>query len=269
MEIQLYSKNRHHILYDAQQISQISELWFQQKWWQDKAQISEPSGGRGQAIFVRPETEFWPAASAQPQLVIRHYRRGGLIARLIKDHYLFTGLEHSRPWQEFNLTCTLYQQGLPVPRPLAAHLEKKGLFYQADLITERLPDSRPFADYLHTDNHNAETLRLIWQNVGLTLARFHRFGLNHSDLNANNILVTFQNGTQEGSSQNDVQVESQVKVWVIDFDRCQLDDPNTPQWQQNNLQRLQRSILKLTGQTELPALWQQLQTHYLEQIKKQ
>lgn len=260
MEIQLYSKNKHHILYDAQQISQISEHWFQQKWWQDKAQISEPSGGRGQAIFVQPNSSFCRSEDKQRQLVIRHYRRGGLIARLIKDHYLFTGLENSRPWQEFKLTCTLYQQGLPVPRPLAAHLEKKGLFYQADLITERLPDSRPFADFLDTDNPDDEMLRFIWQNVGQTLANFHRFGLNHSDLNANNILVTAHGDGQSSSSQ--------IKVWLIDFDRCLLDDPNNPQWQQNNLQRLQRSISKLTGQTELPYLWQQLHKHYLDQIKK-
>ncbi len=251
MEIQLYSKNRHHILYDAQQISQISEHWFQHTWWQDKAQINEPSGGRGQAIFVQPNGDFCSTVGAVPELVLRHYRRGGLIARLIKDRYLFTGIENSRPWQEFKLTCTLFEQGLPVPRPIAAHIETQGLFYQADLITERLPDSRPFADYLSWDKHNnlEPNLALIWQNVGQTLARFHRFGLNHSDLNANNILVS-----------------DTGQVWVIDFDRCHLDDPKQPQWQQNNMQRLQRSILKLTGQAQLSGqlleLWQQLHQHY-------
>ncbi|MAC46109.1 3-deoxy-D-manno-octulosonic acid kinase [Oceanospirillum beijerinckii] len=250
MEIQLYSKNRHHILYDAQQIPQINEHWFEQTWWQDKGQISEPSGGRGQAIFIQPRGDFCTTVATVPELVLRHYRRGGLIARLIKDRYLFTGLENSRPWQEFKLTCTLFEQGLPVPRPIAAHIQQQGLFYQADLITERLPNSQPFANYLSPGKHDKDAdLTVVWQNVGHTLACFHRFGLNHSDLNANNILI----GTTG-------------QVWVIDFDRCQLDDPKQTQWQQNNIQRLQRSILKLIRQEQLSGqlltLWQQLYQSY-------
>lgn len=235
MEIQHYQHNKHHILYDADRHAQITEHWFNPEWWQDKACITEPEGGRGQAFFIESE---------QHNLVLRHYRRGGLAARISSDRYFYTGLEKTRPWQEFQLTRQLYQQGLPVPRPVACHLQRHGLFYTADLMTERLPDARPFSDFLdHQDPH-------IWQAVGQTVARFHRAGLNHSDLNAHNILVN-----ESGS------------VWLIDFDRCQMETSSEPGdrqqlWQKNNVQRLKRSILKLTGLQNTPENWLSLTNSY-------
>lgn len=267
MEIQLYSKNKHHILYDAQQIPQISEHWFQPEWWQNKAHITEPTGGRGQAFFIQPypvdaqpEIAQAPTGGKQPSkpiqkqqpktLVLRHYRRGGLIAKLIQDQYFYTSLTQSRPWQEFELTKTLFQQGLPVPRPLAAHIERQGLFYRADLLTERLPNAKPFAEYLDSNNQQKNSDQL-WQNVGETIARFHQAGLNHFDLNANNILL-----------------DHSGQVWLIDFDRCHFSNSSETQWKEANIQRLQRSILKLTRQTELPKAWSYLYDNYLIQLKK-
>lgn len=267
MEIQLYSKNKHHILYDAQQIPQISEHWFQPEWWQNKANITEPTGGRGQAFFIRPydspsqstnqqasvQTKNTPVTSQNQQpleFVLRHYRRGGLIAKLIQDQYIYTSLTQSRPWQEFELTKTLFQQGLPVPRPLAAHIERQGLFYRADLLTERLPNAKPFAEYLDSNNQQKNSDQL-WQNVGETIARFHQAGLNHFDLNANNILL-----------------DNSGQVWLIDFDRCHFSNLSETKWQEANIQRLQRSILKLTRQTELPEAWSYLYENYLIQLKK-
>lgn len=238
MDIQLYSKNKHHILYDAEQVPQITEQWFVPDWWQKEAQVSEPSGGRGQAFFIHRH-------APQPDLVLRHYRRGGLVAKISADRYLFSGLEKSRAWQEFKLTQQLFESGLPVPRPIAAHIQRAGIFYQADLLTERLPDTQPFARYLNDHNELDDQQRQhLWQQVGKTIALFHRAGLNHSDLNANNILVN-----------------THQQVWLIDFDRCQLQSPS-PHWQQQNLARLQRSIVKLNQQAELPSLWSELEFTY-------
>ena len=59
------------------------------------------------------------------------------------------------------------------------------------------------------------------------VARFHRAGVDHADLNAHNLLFN-----------------PQGKGWMIDFDRGALRIPAT-RWRENNLMRLQRSLLKL------------------------
>ena len=61
------------------------------------------------------------------------------------------------------------------------------------------------------------------------IARIHRAGLDHADLNAHNLL--FEDGG---------------RGWVIDLDRSQLRIPATP-WREANLARLERSLLKLRG----------------------
>ena len=65
-----------------------------------------------------------------------------------------------------------------------------------------------------------------WEEAGLLVARFHRAGLDHADLNAHNLLF-----------------DSQGRGWVIDFDRSQLRIPETA-WREGNLRRLQRSLHK-------------------------
>ncbi len=232
MTIEIYSSKKQHILYDAEHLSQIDERFFQPDYWREQQRLTEPRGGRGQAFFIQHPngTDY----------LLRHYRRGGLIAKISQDKYWFSGLEKSRPWREFYITYQLHQAGLPVPQPLAARVVQHGLLYQGDLLTLRIPDARPFASYL---SDSAQVL--LWQEVGRTIARFHRWGLNHVDLNANNILVN-----PEG------------KVWLIDFDRCQ-KMPKQGGWQEQNLARLYRSVCKLTLTNKIPEeLWQALQKGY-------
>lgn len=50
--------------------------------------------GRGTTWFV--QTEQLPAA-------LRHYRRGGLFGKLIKDHYWFSQWHNTRSCEEFQL----------------------------------------------------------------------------------------------------------------------------------------------------------------------
>ena len=71
-----------------------------------------------------------------------------------------------------------------------------------------------------------------WEETGRLIARFHRAGLDHADLNAHNILFDV---TGQG--------------WMIDFDRCRLRIPDTA-WRERNLARLKRSLLKLRGARE-------------------
>lgn len=186
--------------------------WFDADHWGEAAQLVA-EGGRGAAWFVDA-----PFASA----VLRRYRRGGLVAKFNRDQYWFSGGDATRSFRELQLTQQLHQAGLPVPRPLAACYQREGQLYRAAIVLQRLPQVRSLAA-LAAEGHAP------WQQTGELLARFHRAGLDHADLNAHNILF-------DDSGQG----------WLIDFDRGRLRKP-AQIWREANLSRLLRSLQKLRG----------------------
>lgn len=157
-------------------------------------------------------------------LVLRHYQRGGFVRHFIRDLYVGRNLQNTRMWREFNLLLHLRTLGLPVPVPIAARCCKAGPFlYRGDLITQLLPSTKTLAQTLQ----NRSLSDNQWQQLGETLARFHYKGVYHADLNANNILL-----------------DDQGQFFLIDFDRGEIREPAVG-WQQNNLDRLLRSLRKL------------------------
>ena len=221
------------ILYDPDLIPQIQDHWFQLDYWQSQAAVLGGAPGRGTSCFLQT-----PAGEA----VWRHYHRGGLPGRLIKDRYLWTGLKQTRAWQEMYLTRELLDRGLPVPTPLAARVKRQGLTYQADLMTLRIPAAVPLSDYLLEVDEQRQ--QQVMQLTAQCVARFHQQGLNHSDLNPRNLLIQPQDN----------------KIWLIDFDRCQLGSPN-PNQAASNLARLYRGLRKLDP-VRAEAWYQQLLSSY-------
>lgn len=198
------------IVFDPSRVPQAGAQLFDPGAWDDAARpVSE--GGRGQAWFV--EGEFGSG-------VLRHYRRGGLAARLSRDGYLWRGAGATRGFAEFRLLSWLHRQGQPVPAPLAAAYWRRGPFYRADILVDRIPAGRTLASLLSGDHP------LPWAGIGRTIAQLHRLGVDHADLNAHNILL-----------------DAADKPWLIDFDRGQRRSPGA--WRERNLGRLQRSLHKL------------------------
>ncbi len=215
-------------------VEHITPSWFDLNWWRSQGRPVGSAQGRGESYFVDAE-----AGGRQWSLVWRHYRRGGLVARFSEDSYLWPGMNKTRPYLELHLTADLYERGLPVPRPLAAQIVRDGLFYRADLITERLADVSSLADRIARD-----AAKVPWRSVGQTIARFHDVGLDHVDLNIRNILLSGDD-----------------RVYLIDFDRCRLRKVSK-NWQQSNLDRLQRSLSKQFPQPEYALHWQTLLQGY-------
>lgn len=200
------------ILFDRQHLRQANPDWFVPEKWGDRAQ-PVGDGGRGGAWFIEAPSS---------QCVLRRYLRGGLAARASRDRYLWRGPDKTRSFAEFRLMRALLARGLPVPRPVAAQYVHEGMFYRAALLMERLAGVTSLATL-------AQELRAPWEEAGRLIARFHRAGLQHADLNAHNILF-----------------DEQGKGWLIDFDRGRLRIPATG-WREQNLARLLRSLLKLRG----------------------
>lgn len=229
------------ILFDAGASSQVGPEWFLPDYWRQKDALRVQSGGRGGvAIIDTPVGEC----------VLRHYRRGGLVARLMGDRYLWAGADRSRPFLEFRLLAEIDRLGLPGPAVIASRYQRHGFFYSADLITRRIADVRTLAECLAEGRLNAA----LAAGVGAVIAHFHRAGVWHADLNAHNVLV------------------AAGKIYLIDFDRGELRTPAVA-WQQANLQRLRRSLVKLDATAAGDAafdrnLWQPLLGGYARTLNR-
>ena len=258
------------ILYDASRVSKPGAELFSRSQWAARGAIEEIAGGRSSIALLnvpvwpgvearansagpepaddlprpeaagpssRPEVaaDFSPSEGAAhskraeaggTRWVLRHYRRGGLMAKLSRDSYVWSGARRTRSFAEFRLLAELRRRGLPVPAPVAAHYAR-GLFtYRADLITELLPETRTLADSIT----GRELPEAGWVAVGRTVAAFHREGVHHADLNANNILL--------GANGAD--------VYLLDFDRGRIEARGA--WEQVVVARLRRSLEKIKGQ---------------------
>jgi 3-deoxy-D-manno-octulosonic acid kinase len=205
------------ILFDAERARQVAPEWFSPGFWGERAR-PVAVGGRGGAWFVD---------APEGGMVLRHYLRGGWAANVSRDGYIWHGANRVRSFAEFRLARALHARGLPVPRPLAACYRRKGASYRAAILIERLEGVHSLAERAAVAAQDAP-----WEETGRLVARFHRAGLDHADLNAHNILF---DATGHG--------------WLIDFDRSRLRIPETP-WRERNLARLKRSLLKLRGRRE-------------------
>lgn len=187
--------------------------WFDSAWWASRGRCRHGTGGRGGVAFVDT-----PVGAC----VLRHYRRGGLVAPLLGDRYLWTGAERSRGFAEFRLLAELSGQGLPVPAPVAARYCRRGIYYTADLITRAIAQAQTVAELIAQGRFDGE----LAGRVGGLIARFHAAGVDHADLNAHNILV------------------ASGKLWLIDLDRGEIRATGIA-WKLANLARLKRSLLKV------------------------
>lgn len=215
-------------------LAEAGESLFDPAFWRQRGQLEATPGGRGASYFVGDRTRAW---------VLRHCRRGGFIANLSADRYVWRGEARVRAFAEWRLLVDMHARALPVPRAVAAGYRRQGLSYTCDLITVRIANAAPLSVRLAA----GALPDALWQRIGATLRRFHDAGIDHADLNAHNILCAPDGG-----------------VSVIDFDRGRQRRPGA--WAQGNLDRLHRSLLKVSAPLPAgvfgPRQWQQLKQGY-------
>ena len=202
----------HHFIYDDGLIADVSPEMFDATHWHRSGQVTGQAAGRGTTLFIRHQDQDW---------VLRHYRRGGLIGKLLNDEYLYTGVENTRAFREFSLLHAMCQDGIAVPTPIAAYVKRRGLVYRADIITRTIPNSRD----VHAILCERALTTSMWQRIGLAIAHLHHNQIYHHDLNIRNIMA-----------------DAHDKIWIIDFDRCCRREGDS--WKQQTLNRLRRSLNK-------------------------
>ena len=215
------------IAYDASLMDAPGLEFFSAQAWDSRGALVGEAIGRGSAWFI--DAPFGA-------VVLRQYLRGGWVAAISHDRYLFTTISRSRPFREFHLLAALYEQGLPVPRPVAASCEHHAVISSGSLMTMRIPSAQTLADMLPGKTGAPYLDAAFWKDVGKCIRRFHNAGVWHADLNARNILL-----------------DDELKVFLIDFDRAHFT-PGKAVNGKRNLERLKRSLLKLWPEDTLPVM---------------
>jgi hypothetical protein len=208
--------------------------------------------GRGAAYAVR---------TVQGPLVVRHYRRGGMVARVLHDRYVRIG--EARPLAELRASHEARQRGVSTPEVVAAVIYPAGPLYRADLATRLVPDAADLADTVllrSTPGGGAKPdprgtvgsataadpgavggadmmaghghRMAAWRAAGELLRVAFDAGVVHADLNMRNILV-------QGRGTEPV-------AYLLDLDRAVVQDARVGDAARSGmLARLQRSRGKL------------------------
>lgn len=224
------------ILYDRQVISEIDDERFGAAGWLHAEPLSGTLGstGRGNTMYV---------GNVPRQFVLRHFMRGGVVGKIVRDAYIWQGEDNTRSFAEWRMLAKMADKGLRVPRPAAARYRRHGLLYTADLITVRIPNVVPLSAAIARQPRSAE----FWESLGKAVHEFHDHGVHHSDMSAHNL-----------------QIDDDGDLWMLDFDRGSLLPPGP--WRQRTLNRLHRSLQKIVTQSPKlhyrPENWEQFLSGY-------
>jgi 3-deoxy-D-manno-octulosonic acid kinase len=181
------------ILFDPQLVRTPGPELFEPEYLRARGRLSEEAGGRGTVRYFDGDGVHW---------VLRRYLRGGMAARLARDRFLWLGEDRTRSFR-------------------AARYRRGFASYRAELMTGLLPGVESLTAMVAAGRMDDAR----WAAVGRCLRRFHDAGVQHADLNSDNIMLDGDGG-----------------IWVLDFDRGRLRKPGA--WRERVLDRLARSIAK-------------------------
>ena len=202
------------VWYDPQCFETGGRQLFDLGWWRQQGPASDAGAGRGRIHWV---------ADRQRDYLLRHYYRGGLMARISRDLFLAQPPARTRAMREFSLLSQLRARGLPVPHACAArHTRVWAAWYRADILVEKIPDATDVARLLRRQRPLSAD---EWKTLGHAVRRLHNEQVYHADLNCHNLML-----------------DTQGKAWIVDFDKCEFRAGAS--WKQHNLDRLLRSLRK-------------------------
>lgn len=168
-------------------------------------------------------------------VVVRHAMRGGLLGRTGSDLFF----PPTRGLRELINSLRLRLTGVPTPEVVAFVSYPAGqLLRRSDVATREIPESHDLSVVLREMNDPGHREACL-EATGKLLSRLTRSGAHHPDLNARNILITWDANDGAGAH-------------VLDVDRIRFHVPGDPMVANANLDRLERSLKKLREREQLP-----------------
>jgi tRNA A-37 threonylcarbamoyl transferase component Bud32 len=213
------------------QIHRVNE-WLETHHW------ASVGTGRGATVVMRP------GLPGGAPLVVKGYRHGGLLGRLLPARYL----SPARALRAIAASDSARRAGVPAPLVVAGAAQRAfPLGCRLYEVSLEVPGSEPLDQALKLNGRSAAPLprgarsrrRLLIEACGRSVRALHEAGIDHRDLNLANLLAA------EGPRGPEVQ--------VIDYDGARLGAPLTPRRRLRALQRLYRSAVKLHPQRRPPS----------------
>ena len=179
--------------------------------------------GRG-TVHAVPAPTLGP--DRRDHWAVRHYRRGGAVARYLDDRYVAAG--DSRPIRELSASVEARKRGVPTPAVVAGATYSAGMFYRADLATELIPDAESLRDLLFGNSDSQIDAEKALHVAGKVVRRLEDTRVLHLDVNAGNVLLRVH--------------LAETEAHVIDLDRCNIVTPAAPGPHHFMRERLERSL---------------------------
>ena len=154
-------------------------------------------------------------------VVIKHYRRGGLLRYFIKQRYLKLG--KTRPQIEFELLQVVRNLGINAPEPVA-YAHRGCIFYQAWLVSRAIKYPLSLALLsLKDEKKTRQAMESVIEQISLLIQN----DILHVDLHPGNIVV-------DGAGQ----------IFLVDFDKGQIHHGTRKKLRNRYLTRWQRAVTK-------------------------
>ena len=182
-------KNKNiYIQYDSNVFDNFSDKLFNVDYITKERLIKSEICGRGKTYDIKLDGKGF---------ILKHYIRGGFASKISYDNYVFDSIASTRSVKEYNLLNNLFIKELPVPKPAALQVIRGRFTYTCDLITCKIKNIGTLHDFIMNKKMTSE----LWNSLELTLEKFFKENVYHSDLNAKNILI-----------------DKNKKFYLVDFD---------------------------------------------------
>lgn len=177
------------------------------------------------------------------RVVVRHNRHGGLFAPVTRDLFLAP----TRAPYELAVSLRLASLGVRTPELVMYGVQRLlPALRRSDVVTREIAGGRDLSTYMGDDVPPAERAA-AWTAARELVLSLNLAGARHHDLNVKNILLA--------------PLDGRLAAWVLDVDRVDFGEPDSPTVRRGNAERLLRSARKwrdvhgaLFDEAELAAL---------------
>jgi 3-deoxy-D-manno-octulosonic acid kinase len=154
-------------------------------------------------------------------VVIKYYRRGGLVRYIIKNRYLKLG--KTRAQREFELLHSLNNLGINVPESIA-YAHRGRLLYRAWLITREIYQPLSLVRLsLQDENKARKAMESVIEQISILIKN----DILHVDLHPGNVVI-----------------DQEDRVFLVDFDKGHVYHGNKNKLKDRYIRRWRRAVNK-------------------------